>query len=165
MSGDVPGRPARAVKPGERWTFTEHKTCAEWGAPRRVLVAAPPLAVYRIKAIAHAADLGDAPWAPDPDAGAQNAALCWLPVAHCVAVYVDHGIDPAMATLLDAARGLGIDWVYRVIECERWAHALLAELRPEQHGTAARPEQDGLGARPPGAAWVGGRHAAPGETK
>lgn len=136
MNGPTESRAARDVKPGERWVFGEHKTCAEWGAAKRVLVAAPALASYRVKAIAHAADLGDAPLAPEPDAGAQGAALTWLPVAHCVAAYVDRGIDPAMAALLDAARAIGVDVVYRVIETDRWAHALLAELRPEQKGAA-----------------------------
>lgn len=33
MAAPEKGGPARDVKPGERWTFGEHKTCAEWSAP------------------------------------------------------------------------------------------------------------------------------------
>lgn len=97
----------------------------DWAAPRRVLVVAPPSPGYVLKALAHAADHGDAPLAADPAAGAGAAGLVWLPVAHVVALYVDLGITSEMAEVAAAARAMGIDSEYRTVNAERWAHALL----------------------------------------
>ncbi len=123
------GGPARDVKPGEKWTFADHRTCAEWG-PRRVLVVCPALPAYQLKAIAHAADKGDAPLAADGAAGAASSAFAWLTVAHVVAAYVDHGVDPVMSQVLAAARGCGVDVEYRTLQPDRWAVELLSVLRP-----------------------------------
>ena len=123
------GGPARDVKPGERWTFAEHRTCAEWG-PRRVLVVCPALPAYQLKALAHAADKGDAPLSPDAAAGAGDAAFAWLTVAHVVAAYIDFGVDPNMSRVVAAARACGVDVEYRTTQPDRWALQVLSILRP-----------------------------------
>jgi hypothetical protein len=40
MTDPTQARPARDVKPGDRWTFDDHKTCAEWGPSVEKLDAA-----------------------------------------------------------------------------------------------------------------------------
>ncbi len=88
---------------------------------KRVIVLCPESVAYRDRAFDHARALGDAPiW------GGEDA-YPWLPVAHAVAAYVDHGISTGMSDLITCARAIGVPVEHRTIAADAWA-AVIRDL-------------------------------------
>lgn len=93
----------------------------------RIVIAIPNAeAPYAALALAHARDRGDAPIVATDDVYA------WLPVAHLVAAYVDHGVTQEMADLIACARALGLPVEYRTARPETWAAAIYATAFPNR---------------------------------